>query len=407
MRPVPSRVRLLDGVRIIDLTSTFAGPYGTLILGDLGADVIKVEPPDGDPTRAIGPHRHPGMGAAFLNLNRAKRSVVLDLSTPEGSAALRRLLTSADVIVHNMRPSAAQRHGIDAVTLHHQHPRIVHCSIRGFGAGPRGHLPAYDDIIQAASGMAAQQAWVGERPQYAGNAVADKVAGLAAAMAIAAALYRRQIEGAGSSIEVPMFEMVTSFSLIEHLYGRTFTPPLGEARYPRVSSPMRRPFRTADGLMAVVIYTDRHWKTFLELVGRDDLLADPRLATLGTRTEHSDAIAALVEAELTKRTTDEWLECLGAAGLPASRFATVDDLFEDDHLRSVGFFQAYHHPTEGPLLQVPTPLIVNGERPALGRPAPVLGADTASIIPTADPVVGTGSDARRMPETVLLPNECH
>src|SRR3984893_9836960 len=212
---------LLEGVRIIDLTSTLSGPYGTLLLGDLGAQVIKVEPPGGDPIRDIGPRRSPDIGVIFLNLNRKKRSVAVDLASDEGRQALKRLCDGADVAIHNMRPAAAVRCGADAATLRRGHPELIHCPIRGFGKGRYGDLAAYDDVIQAASGMAAQQAWVGGHPQYSASGVADKGAGMFAARAIAAALSRKSVTGEGSAIEVPMFETVTAFAMVEHLYGRT------------------------------------------------------------------------------------------------------------------------------------------------------------------------------------------
>ena len=310
---------LLDGVRVVDLTSTLSGPYGTLLLGDLGADVVKVEPPRGDPIRDIGPRHSQDMGAIFLNLNRNKRSVVLDLTSDHGRSELRRLCDGADVAIHNMRPAAAVRCGADAASLRDRHPELIHCAIRGFGKGPYGDLAAYDDVIQAASGMAAQQAWVGGHPQYSASGVADKVAGMFAAMAISAALYRRSVTGVGSAIEIPMFETVTSFAMVEHLYGRTFVPAKGEPRYPRQGTPMRRPFRTADGYVAVVVYTNEHWARFFELIGRPELAHDERFMSLQSRTEHLDDVLKVVEEALAGGTSEEWVERLGDSGDPGAQ----------------------------------------------------------------------------------------
>ena len=372
---------LLDGIRVIDLTSTLSGPYASLLLADLGAEVIKLEAPGGDTARDLGPRVSADLGAVFVNANRNKRSVVLDLRSPQGRADLKRLTDTAQAFVHNMRPDAAVRCGADAATLRDGHPELVHCAIRGYGVdGPYRDRPAYDDIIQAAAGIAAQQAWMAGRPEYIANAMADKVCGMTAAMAVAAALRQQAATGAGCAIEVPMYETMAAFGLLEHLWGRTFVPARGEARYPRISSPARRPFRTGDGWLSVVVYTNQHWSTFFEMIGRPELIALERFATLGARTDNLDELFQLVEETLQQGTTDEWVAKLTAAGIPASRYAEVDDLFEDPHLAAVGFFHHVDHPSEGELLQIPTPLTVDGRRAGPGRPAPRLGADTAEIM---------------------------
>jgi crotonobetainyl-CoA:carnitine CoA-transferase CaiB-like acyl-CoA transferase len=371
----------LAGVRVVELTSLVAGPYVGLLLADLGADVIKVEPPGGDRARDLGPRISDDMAAVFLNLNRGKRSVVLDLGAADGRGQLQQLTDTADVFVHNLRPDAATRCGADAATLRAGHPALVHCTIRGYGsAGPHRDLPAYDDVIQAAAGIAAQQEWMAGEPMYVATAIADKVAGLTAALAVTAALHGRASTGVGAEIELPMFESLVAFGLLEHLWGRTFVPARGEARYPRIGSPARRPFRTSDGWISVVVYTDDHWVRFFELIGHPELARDERFATLGTRTEHLDALYPLVEASLGARTTDDWLERLHAAGIPAGRYARVDDLFDDPHLRTVGFFETVQHPSEGELVQYATPVIFDGERPHVRAPAPRLGEHTEEVL---------------------------
>jgi crotonobetainyl-CoA:carnitine CoA-transferase CaiB-like acyl-CoA transferase len=371
----------LDGVRVIDLTTVVSGPYATLLLADLGADVIKIEAPSGDIARHLGPHVHPGMGAVYLNCNRNKRSVVLDLATDDGRRVLKALTDRADVFVTNMRPDALTKCGADAGTLCDGHPQLIHCTVRGFGSdGPYADLPAYDDIAQAVSGLAGQQEWMAGEPQYVASAVGDKVAGLTAAFAIVAALHGRTATGEGAVVEVPMAETLTAFGLVEHLWGRVFQPPRGEARYPRMSSPFRRPFPTADGWISVVVYSDHNWKRFFELIGMEHLTHEPRFMSLATRTENLEELYTLVGDHLRGGTTVEWFERLREAGIPAVPYNRVDDLFDDPHLTAVGFWQEYEHPTEGPMLQYVTPIRFDGERPPLGKPAPLLGADTSSVL---------------------------
>ena len=371
----------LEGLRIVDLTTMVAGPYATLLLVDLGADVVKVEPPRGDQARDLGPRHSPGMGAVFVNCNRGKRSVVLDLTTDDGRDALKRLTATAAGFVHNLRPDAAARCGADAETLRAGHPELVHCTIRGFGSGGRYRdLPAYDDIIQGAAGIAGQQEWVAGEPTYVATAIADKVAGLTAALAITAALHDRCATGHGSTVEVPMFESLVAFGLLEHLWGRTFVPPLGDARYPRVSSPERRPYATADGWISVVVYTNEHWRKFFDIIGRPELMDDERYSTLWSRTQNITEVHRLVAESLLARTTDEWLEQLHAAGIPTVRYSRVDDLFDDPHLTDAGLFEHVQHPTEGELLQIATPVTFDGEKGRLDRPAPHLGEHTAEVL---------------------------
>ncbi len=371
----------LDGVRVVDLTTVVSGPYSTLLLADFGADVIKVEAPTGDLARDLGPRVHAGMAAVFLNCNRNKRSVVLDLTTDDGRTLLKSLADTADVVVHNMRRGAALRCGADADTLTAGHPELVHCAITGFGAdGPYADLPAYDDIVQAVSGIAGAQEWMAGTPTYVANAVADKIAGVTAAFAIAAALRKRAVDGTGSVVEVPMAEALAAFGLLEHLWGRTFVPARGEARYPRMSSPVRRPFPTADGHLGVVVYSDRDWQRFFTIIDRPDLAADDRFATLHDRTQRLDELYALVAEHLSRDTTQAWFERLTAAGIPAIPYNQVDDLFDDPHFRAVGLLEETVHPSEGTLLQCPTPITFDGVHSVLGRPAPALGADTAAVL---------------------------
>jgi crotonobetainyl-CoA:carnitine CoA-transferase CaiB-like acyl-CoA transferase len=370
----------LDGVRVVDLTTVVSGPYGTLLLADFGADVVKVESPTGDVARDLGPRAHEGMGAVYLACNRGKRSVVLDLQSDEGRGRLAELVAASDVLVHNMRRDAAERCGADPDTLLAVNPNLVHCAIVGFGAaGPYADLPAYDDTVQAVAGIAGAQSWMHGEPAYAAQAVADKVAGMAAAFAIAAALRKREVDGSGAVIEIPMAELMASFGLVEHLWGRVFVPPRGEVRYPRVSTPSRRPFPTADGHLAALVYTDRDWRRFFAMIGRPELADDPRYATLHARTQHVDELYGLVAEHLATDTTAVWFARLREAEIPAAPYNSVEDLFDDEHFLAVGLFDEVEHPTEGRLLQCVTPITVDGERVGNDTPAPQLGADTDAV----------------------------
>lgn len=343
----------LQGIKIVDLTTVIAGPYATQILGDMGAAVLKVEPPAGDIMRAPGPARSPGMGAGFLNSNRNKTSVTLDLRREDDVAALRRHIAQADVLVHNMRMEAARRIGLDPETLLAGNERMIYCAIVGFGQdGPYADHPAYDDIIQAASGWAALAQAHGEAPAYAPTIVADKTTALFAVGAINAALYHRQVSGLGQAIEVPMFEAMVSFLAVEHLAGKSFVPPLGPTGYTRVLSPHRKPYRTADGYLAAMPYSGAHWRSFFTAAGRGDWAADPDLDDGAARAAKIDTLYERLADCLAQRGTADWLAILAESDVPCSPVNTLDDLLDDPHLKATGFFAPVDHPSEGRLLNV-------------------------------------------------------
>ena len=330
----------LAGVRVVDLTSVLMGPYATQIFADLGADVIKVEGPDGDTTRALPPGPSPDRGAMFMHVNRGKRCVRLDLKKPAARAALLKLCEGADVFIHSMRAKAIARLGLDYEAVRAVNPRIVYANLYGFSrSGPYADYPAYDDIVQAASGIVDLQARLsGGTPTYLATVVADKVAGLTATYAVMAALFHRERSGEGQEIEVPMFETLTAFTMTEHLGGSLFDPPLGPTGYARALAAERRPYATKDGYIATMIYTDRHWQAFFAAIGNPEWSRDPMFASLRSRTENIGSVLGLLAKELASRTTAEGMDLFQKAELPAMPIMSLEDLLHDPHLDAVGFW---------------------------------------------------------------------
>lgn len=371
----------LSGFRILDFTSVVLGPYATQILGDLGADVIKIEPPEGDVTRNIAPFRQPGMGALFLNTNRNKRSLAVDLKAERGRMVVRRLATNADVLIHSMRPQAMRRLGLDYESLSSLNPRLVYCGAYGFAEGGRyAGRPAYDDIIQAASGLAWVQGVNEESPRYINSVVADKVTGLTVVYAVMAALLQRGRTGNGQFIEVPMLETIVSFLLPEHLAGATFAPRSGPPGYSRLLAPYRRPYATRDGHMAVLPYTSEQWRRFFELVGRPEILKDPRFSTPTSRSENIAALYEIVSAFVRERTTAEWVAALDKADIPSMPVKSLEDVLDDPHLAEIGLFASMQHSTEGTLRMVRPPVRFGGAPAAALRPAPHLGEHSRDVL---------------------------
>lgn len=364
----------LHGIKVIDLTTVIAGPYATQTLGDMGADVLKVEPPGGDIMRAPGPARSPGMGAAFLNCNRNKRSITLDLRLQQDLDRLRDLVADADIFIHNMRMAAARRIGLDPETLAAAYPRLIYCAIVGFGQdGPYRDRPAYDDVIQAASGWAALAQRSGDAPSYAPTIVADKTTALFAVGAINAALYHRAVSGEGQAIEIPMFEAMVSFLAVEHLGGRSFEPALGDSGYSRVLSRHRRPYRTADGFIAAMPYTATHWRALFQAAGREDWAMEAALEDGAARAAMIDTLYERLAECLTHRSSAEWLAILDRIDVPCSAINTLDDLLDDPHLKATGFFETVEHPEEGRLITTKPPIRFSATPCAITKPAPRRG----------------------------------
>src|ERR1700761_7673005 len=347
----------LHGIRILDLTAVVAGPLATQMLGDMGADVIKIESPEGDAPRHTGPARSPGMAALFMGLNRGKRSLVLDLKQESAKAALWRLIASADVLVHSMRPHKMGKLGFAHQAVCAKNPRLVYAALHGYrDGGPYSGQPAYDDVIQGQSGIAALMAKVSGEPRYAPMIIADKTCALAIVGAVSAALYARERTGKGQFVEIPMFEQMVSFVMGEHLFGHNFVPPLGDLGYTRVTAPWRRPYKTADGYLCMMAYTQAHWRKFWTMVGKPAVHDDPRFDSIASRAKNIVALYELAGSCIAGKTTDEWLALLRELEIPAARMARLDEVLTDPQLAASGFFKRASHPTEGDVLYTDLPV---------------------------------------------------
>jgi crotonobetainyl-CoA:carnitine CoA-transferase CaiB-like acyl-CoA transferase len=373
----------LAGIRIVDMTTVVMGPYATQILADYGADVIKVEPPTGDILRYAPPMRNPAMGAAFLQANRNKRSVVLDVKKEKGRAALLRLCGTADVFIHNVRTAAMERARLGAADVRAGNPRLVHVSLIGYREdGPYAGRPAYDDLMQGLSGIPALQAEIsGEAPRYTPLTVVDRIMGVSVAHAVLAALFHRERTGMAQAVDVPMFETVAQLVLGDHMGGRSFEPALGGPGYVRLLAPDRRPYRTRDGYVCVLIYNNKEWETFFRAIGKSEQFhADPRLNDHAVRTQHYAEVYAILGEILATRTTAEWLALFGENDIPAVPLYSLDDLIDDAHLRAVGFFQAMDHPSEGPIRLTGIPSRWSDTPPAITRHPPRLGEHSVEVL---------------------------
>jgi crotonobetainyl-CoA:carnitine CoA-transferase CaiB-like acyl-CoA transferase len=372
----------LTGVKVLEMTSVVLGPWACQILGDMGAEVIKVEPPRGDSNRALGPYRnHPDMAALFLTCNRNKRCIVLDLKQDSGREAALKLAAEADVVVHNFRPQAMQRLQLDYEAVKAINPNIIYCATYGYGkAGPYGAKGALDDSIQAASGAAYLQAAAFGEPRYLPTIVADKTTALTVVYAILAALFHRERTGQGQEIEVPMFETMVHFLMAEHLWGLSFEPPIGKAGYTRLMSLQRRPYKTKDGYIAVLPYMNDHWVTFCEAAGVPHLATDERFNSMGARLKNIDATYAETGKVLALRTTTEWLEIFDNTNVPTMVVNSPDDLVNDPHLQAIDFFKVVEHPTEGQIRMTDFPVNFSETQAEVREMPPRLGEHSTEIL---------------------------
>lgn len=360
----------LTGTRVLDLTSVIMGPVCTQILAGYGAEVIKIEAPEGDIMRHAGAKTEAGMGAMFLHSNRGKKSVVIDLKTDEGRQHIGELLKTSDVFVHNIRPAAIARIGLHAEHVLQKHPGLVYAELTGYGVdGPYGSRPAFDDVIQAESGIASLFArQTGGAPAYLPALIADRLTGVTAAHRILAALLERVRTGRGSYLNVAMFETMAEFVMADHLGARSFNPDEGDTGYNRLLTPYRKPYQTADGYLAVIVYNDKHWKTFFEVIGQMALYhADERFRTADKRADSYDYIYAFVARTIAQRSTAEWLALLGPAEIPCAPVNSVESLLHDEHLQSTGFFQSHRRASGTEWAASALPAVRNACAPYLGE----------------------------------------
>jgi crotonobetainyl-CoA:carnitine CoA-transferase CaiB-like acyl-CoA transferase len=376
----------LAGLRVLDLTTVQMGPWCTRILADLGADVIKVEAPEGDSSRFTGQPRHRGMSPTFQHNNRNKRAITIDLKHPASRPVLLRLAERADAFASNIRPQALERLGLGYDAVRDVNPAIVYLSMVGYGSGGRyAGQPAYDDLIQAAAGVPMLLHRSTGQARYIPMAAIDRIVGSAAANALLAGLLCRARTGAGQRIEVPMFETMVQFVLSEHMQGATFDPPTGPMGYARTLSPHRRPYETKDGFVAVLPYNDGQWRRFFAAIGKAHLLdGDPRFADMASRSANIDSLYEMIAEELKHRTTAEWLDLLQQNDIPCVRPHTLESLLDDPHLADTGFFQFEDHPSEGRLRTMREPSIWSDTEPPTGHFAPRRGEHSREILAEAN-----------------------
>ncbi len=370
----------LAGIKVIDLTTVIMGPYAAQWLADLGAEVIKVETAQGDSTRHTGPSVEDGMASLFLGVNRNKKAVVIDIKKPDGQATLLHLIGQADVFMHNLRPQKLAAVGLDPAAVRKAFPRLVYAGLHGFGQdGPYGGRPAYDDIIQGLSGNVAMMAQQTGTARFFPALTADKTSGLTVALAIMAALLQRHTTGQGAFVEIPMFESMVAFNLVEHLSGEHFEPPLSAPGYARLMAASRLPRKTQDGAICLMPYTDEHWQRFFAAVGAPEIASDPRFANLPARTRNAEALYDLVGQFASRQDSQYWIELCDRLEIPAGRINALADLKSDPHLVATGYFNQIDDAAMGRLRFPGVPVMFDGVRPPIATP-PRLGADTEAVL---------------------------
>ena len=375
----------LDGISILELSSVVLGPWACQILGDMGAEVIKVEPPYGDSNRALGASRNPGMAALYLTCNRNKRSIVLDLKQESGRAAALKLAERVDVLIHNNRPQVMSKLGLNYDDVKAVNPEIIYCGAYGYAKdGPYGSKGALDDSIQSVGGVAMLTQMVLGEPRYLPTVIADKTTALGVVYAVTAALFHRERTGVGQEIEVPMFESMVYYIMAEHLWGMTFEPPIGTAGYKRLMSYHRKPYKTKDGYIAILPYLDNHWKTFCEVSGRTDLLEDERFTTLADRVQNIDDTYEETAKTMATRTTKDWLDIFDKTSVPINVVNTLEELVDDPHLNAVNFWEVVDHPTEGRIRMTGFPVNFSATPADVRRLPPRLGENRIEILREAN-----------------------
>ncbi|MCJ2178318.1 CaiB/BaiF CoA transferase family protein [Novosphingobium album (ex Hu et al. 2023)] len=367
----------LAGIRVVDLTSVVFGPYATQIMADMGAEVFKVEPPAGDNTRWITEGPVPGMGGIYVNVNRGKRGLMLDLRQDEDKAMLRQLIATADVFIHSMRGSAIKKLGFDYESVRAIRPDIVYTNCYGYSRrGPEGDKPAYDDTIQAECGIPYVQGLMNGEPGYVATIMADKVAGLHALYATMMALFHRERTGEGQEVEVTMFEAMSSFMLVEHANGAMFSPPTTPAFYHRAVERNRRPYKTKDGYVAALVYNDKHWNAFIDAIKPE--WASDEFSTLAMRARQIGRVYGLLGETFLTRTTQEWLDTLQGLHIPCAPLRSTGELFENEHLNAIGFFEELDTP-QGPVRFPGVPAWFSATPGRVHGPSPMLGEDNDAV----------------------------
>jgi crotonobetainyl-CoA:carnitine CoA-transferase CaiB-like acyl-CoA transferase len=373
--------RPLEGIKVLEIATMIFGPLASQYLADMGADVIKLEPPEGDLTRSIGPRQSPKMGAFFLSSNRNKRSIVVDLKKAEGQHVLQKLLAQCDVVLHSMRSTAANSLGINYEHCKQLNPDVIFCHVSGYSEnGLYAGRPAYDDIIQAASGLAMMQKVIAGVPRYIPTIIADKISGVHAAYGIVCAVLHRFRFGQGQELQVPMFETISAFNMFEHQWGHAFSPPIAKMGYEPVTTAARRPYKTKDGYLSVLPYSNVHWERFFQLAGCPEKMQDERFNTFSSRQKNFRAVWDEIEHQIGIKSNAEWLSLLNDSDIPFSVVNDIEDLIDDPHLKSVNFWEIHKHPSEGNLRFAKNPIEMSSADTTLYRLPPLLGEHTHEIL---------------------------
>ena len=371
----------LEGIRIVECSTVALGPWAAQQLGDFGADIVKLEAPEGDTTRYMGPSRNPGMAAFFMGCNRNKRSLVVDLKQEKGRAVLHKLVEDADVILHNFRPHQAARLGLEHEELLRLNPRLICAAAYGYRAeGPKGPNAAYDDIIQAGSGLSSLLSIIDGSPRFVPSVVADKITSQVLVSAVLAALFERERSGKGQEIEVPMFESMVANVMVEHLYGLTFRPKIGEPGYIRILTKERGPYATKDGHLALLPYTNRHWQTFCERIGRPELSEDPRFTSPELRLENVKAFYSQLAELVAERTNSEWQDLLEGSNVPHGPVRKLEELLDDEQLAASDFWKDVDHPSEGAIRTTDIPQRFSRTPGSIRKLQPRLGEHSVEIL---------------------------
>ncbi len=371
----------LSGLKVIDLTNIIMGPYTTQLLGDLGADIIKVEDVNGDMTRNIGIQRSSNMSSMFLGVNRNKRSIVLDLKKNISKQVLWKLIKTSDVFIHNMRPNKITNLGFSPLKIKKKNNKIIFVGLYGYGKhGKYSGQPAFDDIIQGQSGLAGLYQLSKNEPIFVPSVVADKTIGLLASTALLSAYIKFLKTGEGSCVEISMFEGMAAYTLLEHQYGQIFLPSKDTIGYPRLLSRSRKPYKTKDGYICIMPYTDKQWFKFFEIVNKKELKNDRRFSTIKARSKAINTLYKLVEKSVKKQTNEKLCRILKKNDIPHGILNTLDDLKNDKHLKKVKFFRKIKHPSEGNLLMPDTGIKIDNKSLPIRKHQPTLGENSAEIL---------------------------